>query len=269
MAKNPHFLGKRLIAKTRLARWEAEIARAVQRALDHQRAHVLATLPRVHGAVTASIPPDAFDLNTWGDDLGKYVESSTQGIYDDIRKTTAGRFLIQPGTLPEIDLTGRLDRLLGKMSGLGPETSASIGDTLTQGVFAGESIPKLAARVQSVFDSSDRRAELIARTEVGGASNGIAHDYASAISGVGDMPVLQKTWLATDDERTRPSHVDADGQTVGIDDPFEVGADELMYPGDEDGSPEEVANCRCTPIFDEEGTEYGDDLHIDVGGEGG
>lgn len=262
-------LGKRLIAATRLARWELELANAVKHALARQRKHALSVIHHTYGAraVTASIPPNVFDDNAWADDMGDDGEITTaaQGIFDEIRKTTAGRFLTKPGELPSIDIRHRLDRVLDEMQGLGQATSDAIGHTLTQGVFAGESIDKLAARVQSVFDSSDARATLIARTEVVGASNGLAHDYASAVAGTGTLP-LQKTWLATVDDRTRPAHVDADGQTVqSVEEPFDVDGEELMYPGDENGSPENVCNCRCTVIYDDAGTgEYGDELHIDV-----
>lgn len=244
----PSLMGKRVIAATRLARWERDVARAVQAALDRQRKHVLAALRSTYGHhahLVASVPPDAFDLNTWSDDMGAQVTKAATGIFAEIRATTAAKFLTQPGELPEIDLTSRLDRLLGEMQGLGPDTSTAIGSTLTQGVGLGESIDKLAGRVQSVFDSSDSRATLIARTEVVGASNSLSFDFGQAIHDTGTI-ALQRTWLATLDERTRPDHADADGQTVeGYDTPFDVGGEELMYPGDENGSPEQVANCRA------------------------
>ncbi len=56
---------------------------------------------------------------------------------------------------------------------------------------------------------------------------------------------MEKVWIATDDERTRPTHVEAHGQRAPLDGTFTVGADELEYPCDPDGSPQEVDNCRC------------------------
>lgn len=58
-----------------------------------------------------------------------------------------------------------------------------------------------------------------------------------------DAEQLEKVWIATNDEKTRPTHRDAHGQRVGLDDTFRVGADQLQYPGDPDGSPQEVINC--------------------------
>lgn len=58
-----------------------------------------------------------------------------------------------------------------------------------------------------------------------------------------------KMWLATPDDITRDTHVEATGQCVPLDKQFVVGADMLNEPGDPTGSPEEVYNCRCTMVF--------------------
>jgi hypothetical protein len=60
---------------------------------------------------------------------------------------------------------------------------------------------------------------------------------------------LQKEWLATGDSHTRLTHMEADGQTVGMDEPFIVGGAELQYPGDPDGPSQEVVMCRCTQVY--------------------
>ena len=56
----------------------------------------------------------------------------------------------------------------------------------------------------------------------------------------------RKQWIATKDNRTRHEHGVADGQTVDYDQPFDVGGEDLMFPGDPSGSPWNVYNCRCT-----------------------
>ncbi|GAS98810.1 Gp8 [Mycolicibacterium canariasense] len=56
---------------------------------------------------------------------------------------------------------------------------------------------------------------------------------------------LDKTWIATNDAKTRATHWAADGSRVPIDAKFTVGGAELAYPGDPTGPPEEVYNCRC------------------------
>jgi SPP1 gp7 family putative phage head morphogenesis protein len=91
---------------------------------------------------------------------------------------------------------------------------------------------------------ADNRARMIARTETHMAA-GFASQAQAA-----DMPLtLRKTWVAVEDERTRPTHSQADGQTVSMDEYFDVGDDQLLFPGDPNGSAEEVINCRCTVIY--------------------
>lgn len=61
-----------------------------------------------------------------------------------------------------------------------------------------------------------------------------------------------KTWLASADERTRPDHADADGQTVRLDEQFVVGGVAMDAPGDPAAPADEVVGCRCTLTFTDE-----------------
>jgi uncharacterized protein with gpF-like domain len=84
------------------------------------------------------------------------------------------------------------------------------------------------------------RGRMIARTETHGAANFGATTAAKETG----LP-LRKEWIAAEDERTRDSHVEANGQIVGQNDSFDVGGSSLQYPGDPAGPAEEVINCRC------------------------
>jgi len=53
-----------------------------------------------------------------------------------------------------------------------------------------------------------------------------------------------KTWVAAG-VNTRPSHAEADGQTVGFDEMFDVGGEECEFPGDPALSDAEAINCQC------------------------
>lgn len=94
--------------------------------------------------------------------------------------------------------------------------------------------------------SSRGRAICVARTEVIGTSNGASFETARFID-----DTLKKSWLTTIDGRERPWHADVDGQIVGINDKFVVYGEELDYPGNPMGSPENVINCRCAIIYEE------------------
>jgi Phage Mu protein F like protein len=92
------------------------------------------------------------------------------------------------------------------------------------------------------------KARRIARTETLGAVNG--GTFAGAVARADAMGIqMFKQWLATDDARTRPTHVDADGQVRPLKAPFEVGGWPLMYPCEPGGPAEEVINCRCSPLI--------------------
>lgn len=64
-----------------------------------------------------------------------------------------------------------------------------------------------------------------------------------------DMDV-KKMWVAILDDHTREWHVEADGQIVGIDEPFDVGGEELPEPLDDSlgASAENICNCRCVSV---------------------
>ena len=98
------------------------------------------------------------------------------------------------------------------------------------------------------------RTEMIARTESMRASNAGSSELYR------EWGVTKQEWLSTKDDRTRSydngdefDHVEADGQIVGMDSPFDVSGESLMYPGDPSGSPGNTINCRCTllPVMDE------------------
>jgi uncharacterized protein with gpF-like domain len=63
---------------------------------------------------------------------------------------------------------------------------------------------------------------------------------------------LQKQWHHLAIARVpRPGHVAADGQVVNVDEPFLVEGEELMFPRDPNGSPDNTINCHCmmAPYF--------------------
>ena len=109
-----------------------------------------------------------------------------------------------------------------------------------QGILQGEPMDKIASRLSKVTDMNETAAIRNARTMVTGAENkGRQDSYARATA---DGIILAKEWISTNDSRTRHSHAALDGAIVDQDKKFGNG---LMYPGDPNGRPEEVWNCRC------------------------
>lgn len=118
-----------------------------------------------------------------------------------------------------------------------------ITSAITQGIIQGESIDKIARRLQSVVGMDERASIRNARTATNGAQNA---GRLNAYKRGRDMGIdVKKKWLATYDNRTRHSHAVIDGEKVNLDDEFSNGC---MCPGDPNGPPGEIYNCRCTLI---------------------
>jgi hypothetical protein len=128
------------------------------------------------------------------------------------------------------------------------ELRAVYRDVIQAAAEEGLSIPHTAREIVSAVDGlAGYRATALARTDMIGLANGASQTAATeAFAGREDVT---KVWLATDDERTRETHVEANGQEVSLNEFFDVGGYEMLYPGDPDGPDEEVINCRCTVIY--------------------
>ncbi len=88
------------------------------------------------------------------------------------------------------------------------------------------------------------RARTIARTETHSASQDAGFEVAQD-SGL----KMLKQWVSVQDDRTREDHVEANDQVVPLEEAFKVGDDELQYPGDPTGLPEQIINCRCVCVY--------------------
>lgn len=161
-----------------------------------------------------------------------------------------------------LDTEAYLLQAANRLVGIGNELWFNARTQLAEGIALGESQPKLAARVRDAIGVTTPRARTIARTESHGARNVAAMATLQRFeSAYGTRPgVMRKQWQATEDERTRHTHDEADGQTVQFSDPFTVGGFSLAFPGDPAGPPQEVINCRCTTyaVFDPEDLNLND-----------
>ena len=133
---------------------------------------------------------------------------------------------------------------------------------LTTGIENGESVDKIASRIfPEIMSKTDFTG--LTQKEIYGRGGVISKNRESAIRNARTMTtsaenhgrldsykaldkqgvVQKKVWEATPDDRTRPSHIDIDGEEQDINDLFSNGC---MFPGDGRGPAEEVWNCRCS-----------------------
>lgn len=64
-----------------------------------------------------------------------------------------------------------------------------------------------------------------------------------------------KEWVTMGDEKVRPAHEEADSLAISSNEPYIVGGEKLMYPGDTSlgATVGNVINCRCASVMDVEG----------------
>lgn len=126
-------------------------------------------------------------------------------------------------------------------------TKEALRKELNEALANGESLRQVSERVAKVFEEARTyRTDRIARTEVIGVNNWASFETAK------ENGIKTKVWLTAHDERTRPWHGEADGQKVGILEPFIVNGEPLDFPGDSKGSPENIINCRCVITYETE-----------------
>ena len=92
------------------------------------------------------------------------------------------------------------------------------------------------------YTTSVERSITIAETETNNAANYTEYLQAK------EAGKTFKVWETMRDNKVRDTHVEIDGMMVGIDDMFQVGNAEMLFPCDEENAydhPEEIVNCRC------------------------
>jgi HK97 family phage portal protein len=222
--------------------WERKLGDKVADLMRAQEREVLARLHKTRKETARDVADDPFDRAAWErryrDEvkpiLRDMVKDAGQAALDDLAIDMAFDVLA-----PEVVefLKQRGQRFAKRVN---ETTWQQLKDSLREGLKNGESIPDLAKRVEEVMGARIRSSgEVIARTEVIGASNGGTLEAWKQ-----SEVVATKTWLAALDNRTRDSHIEAHGQTVALDENFEVGSGRGPAPG-QIGLPEEDIQCRC------------------------
>jgi SPP1 gp7 family putative phage head morphogenesis protein len=128
-------------------------------------------------------------------------------------------------------------------------TRAILTSEVRGGILSGRTLDQVMYRIGQNIDSGKfmgikQRAETITRTE----TNRIMASSTWARLKQSQVPGLKQQWDATNDARTRPAHHEIDGQIREIGQPFDVGGEELRFPGDPQGSAANTINCRCRVV---------------------
>lgn len=134
-----------------------------------------------------------------------------------------------------------------------------IQSAVLQGILTGEPMKDIAQRLLSVAKMTESAAIRNARTAVTGAENAGRIDSYIRAQNMGIK--MKQVWMATLDSRTRDSHAMMDGEKR---DPGKEFSNGCRYPGDPEGKPGEIYNCRCTLVAEVEGSDAYDPSDLSV-----
>lgn len=224
--------------------------RAFTRELFRARTDVLRKLDR-HATAGRSAPATRAGAIDFLFDLGEFTQAlqvSFRGV-GMVALNTAGKQLFaeigadDPFTFPPARAIQFLHERENRLADVANDVFERVKAVLQDGLNAGDGMPALATLVRGEFNEISReRALRIAMTETA-AAYGVARQEAMDQAGI-----EYKQWLTSGGDNVRPAHAHAGGQIVRSDEPFKVGDEELMYPGDPRGSAANVINCHCVAI---------------------
>ena len=122
---------------------------------------------------------------------------------------------------------------------------AQIQDVMAQGGKDGLTHHEIGQQIESIMGETWKApGETISRTEVNSAMNAAMLEDARVMA-----PNLNKVWACAF-LNSRQDHMDADGQSVPQSEPFIVGGEAMMEPGDDSASADQIVNCACTMFFE-------------------
>lgn len=126
-----------------------------------------------------------------------------------------------------------------------------VNNSITQGIIQGEGLDQISKRLAKSLSSNNKNTMLtFARTAMTGAQNAGRYQSQQDAKELGIN--MMKVWMCTLDDHTRISHRELDGEEQKVGDrwhPFKF-SNGCRYPGDPQGPPHEVYNCRCTLVTD-------------------
>ncbi len=122
------------------------------------------------------------------------------------------------------------------------QLSKHIRNEVSRGIATADSYANIARNISNASKIGFNKSMRIARTEGHRVQCTAAFDAQHKAMDAGADIVKQ--WDATLDGRTRPLHRELDGQIRELDEPFEAGGLEVMYPSAFGRASQDI-NCRC------------------------
>lgn len=234
----------------------------VGKVLTHYRGEVLAKLNEVHFKKDAkpgelripgeqrSLADIIFNAQAFGAalfaELSNPIAATLQLAGDELHKELG---LDDPWKMPPKKAQQFLADRKQAIQGCGQTVRDQLNTALQAGLELGETTSELAGRVRTVFnDLTQGEAKRVAQTEVNMAYNDARHDAMT------DAGIEYKAWLSSHGPNVREAHAAAEEATIDnpipLSEPFEVGGEQLMFPGDDSlgASAGNIINCQCIQL---------------------
>lgn len=162
-------------------------------------------------------------------------------------------------------LQGALTHLIADVS---TATINRINAQLAQVIIGTQTASNAISEVQRLLNSARQRAKTIVYTELGRIY--ATATQASMEDATKRLPGLRKRWVKSGKLHPRPEHVVAHGQLRGVNEPFDIAGEALLYPRDPAGSAGNTINCGCLSIPVTDGSTWGaSTVHLDTQQAGG
>ena len=135
------------------------------------------------------------------------------------------------------------------ITGISVGIANRIARIIESGRTSGLTLPQIARNIETQVRGITRsRSATIARTETHNAAGFAAHKYYQQVTSDYGSNIV-KTWVATNDLRTRSAHAAANGQQVNMEEDFVIGGALMKHTGDPRGGAKNNINCRCVIIY--------------------
>lgn len=237
---------------------ESRVRRVVREQLDAERDEMLEKMPDKALSKYSEV-----DIESW---LFEY-EYAKNGLITAMRPHVLHAFqvfgefaLTEVGVEVAFDLEDprvlrAIEEKVMKFAQEYPETTLTeLRRTLKEGLAAGENVRELRRRVLDAFNGRKDNVSVVARTEVGGASN------RAALEGYVQSGVVPFKEWHSGGPNPRDHHLTAEGffvesglsSIVALHEDFIVKGEAMAHPHDPRGSGSNVCNCHCSllPVVD-------------------
>lgn len=142
------------------------------------------------------------------------------------------------------------------ITGLSADASAKIKGAIQRSFLGGQGLPEIIDQVGTALEGGKFSGIF---TDVGDRAMKIAMNEVLRVHSISAQarmyelakqnPAIRKMWKHIPAARVpRITHILADGQIVDVDEPFHVGGEDLMFPRDPSGTPENTIFCHCVSV---------------------